>query len=170
MPMDQHPGQTVRWGGAHSACAVVAPFCNLHLEGLLGRRGGSSNSRGQRQLLRLCVTWVSWSLSGCDSVLVEMQAPGWLTTDSAAEGPGFVHTQLPLSAIEGPSPESHPLLHLALSHASRRWMIWARRPRLVSQKVKSLEGLSELKFSIVPVSSVPSLDILLSGNILAKVT
>lgn len=49
-------------------------------------------------------------------------------------------------------------------------MIWARRPRLVSQKVKSLEGLSELKLSRVPVSPVPSLDILLSGNILARVS
>lgn len=51
MPMGRHPGQTVWWGGAHSACAVVASFCNLicqpqlHPEGSLGRRGGSSNSR-----------------------------------------------------------------------------------------------------------------------------
>lgn len=183
MPMGRRPEGTLWWAGAHSACAAVAPFRNLILPATTAPRGTAGRSRvggegiqtagWQRQLLRLCVGSMDIRASECVSLLVlaEIQAPDWLAVDSAAEGLRFVHTQLPLSAVEGPSPESHPRRPLGLSHGSRRWMwmIWSRRPSSISQQSKSLESLCDLQLSGVPVAPEPFLDIVLSGKVFPSV-
>lgn len=136
---NEHAEQTVSGGGAHAQCVCSGSIllqADLlvtlwYPEGSLreaGREGRKYQCQGGRGSYRGC----SWHEHHAPHMIlsdhVTQQSPGlrgrcpdWLAVNSAAQGLGFVCTQLLLSGVEGPSSDSRPLVPCYL-YGSRRWM------------------------------------------------